>query len=112
MPQILIIHLKRFKKSNNGFSKFNHVIDFPIEGLDLSKFTTDPNLPKNKVKYDLFATVNHFGSLFKGHYVAYIHSSQMKQWVEFDDDELKSIQNTKGFVNDKPYILFYRRRAQ
>jgi ubiquitin C-terminal hydrolase len=46
------------------------MIDFPVEGLDLSQYVLDTT-EKKKVKYDLYAVSNHFGSLNGGHYTAY-----------------------------------------
>ena len=110
LPEILIIHLKRFKKTQAGVSKFTETIDFPIEGLDVSKYITDSGQPLQPVKYNLFATINHYGNLYKGHYKAFAQSANHKVWVEFDDDELKDVKLAKDFINDKPYILFYRKQ--
>jgi Ubiquitin carboxyl-terminal hydrolase len=111
LPKILVIHLKRFKKTQTGVSKFHETIEFPLEGLDLAKFTTDPDLPDNKVVYNLFATINHYGTLYKGHYKAFAQTVNNKIWCEFDDESVTSIKHADAFLNDKPYILFYRRSS-
>ena len=106
LPPILVIHLKRFSPTpQGGFSKNQSVVDFPLEGLDLAKYTSDGQ----PAKYSLFATVSHYGTLFKGHYVAFAKTNHGKLWVQFDDEELKNVQNMSEFANNKPYLLFYRR---
>jgi ubiquitin C-terminal hydrolase len=36
LPPILVIHLHRFKTDGERRSKIDTVVDFPIEGLDMS----------------------------------------------------------------------------
>ncbi|OQR68855.1 ubiquitin carboxyl-terminal hydrolase 15-like, partial [Tropilaelaps mercedesae] len=38
-PDVLLIHLKRFKQVNQERSKISSLVDFPLTGLDLSRFT-------------------------------------------------------------------------
>ncbi len=43
-PEFLIIHLKRFSHQRSSFfssRKLAELVDFPIEGLDLSHFNLD-----------------------------------------------------------------------
>lgn len=106
LPPVLIIHLKRFSSTpQGGFSKNQSVVDFPLEDFNLSKYTTD----SKPAKYSLFATVSHYGTLTKGHYVAFAKTNHGKVWVQFDDEELKNVQDMSEFANNKPYLLFYRR---
>jgi len=109
LPRILIVHLKRFKHTTSGWSKFTEHIEFPMEDFDLSNYTTSPET--NTAKYSLFATITHFGGMTKGHYIAFAKANHGKVWVEFDDDEVKNIKSAKEFLNEKPYILFYRRES-
>ena len=49
----------------------------PHRGLDMSKYMAegalkDTSQSSHPPVYDLYATVNHFGSVFFGHYMAYI----------------------------------------
>lgn len=50
-PEILVIHLKRFKSS---LGKSNINVDFPINGLDLSPYSIDKS--KNLI-YNLHGVV-------------------------------------------------------
>ena len=108
LPPILIVHLKRFRKTNTGLSKATNLVDFPLHGLDLAPYAVDQQQPAT---YSLFATVNHFGHLQRGHYVAYAKLQRGNQpWVEFDDEDVKPVKHAKEFLDEKPYILFYRRQ--
>lgn len=52
-----------------GDGKLETYVDFPIEGLDLSKYILSSS--GEALVYDLFAVSNHFGSTGFGHYTAY-----------------------------------------
>lgn len=53
MPNILIVHLKRFKFTKHKRAKIRSLIDFPLTGLDLSDCCA--RTQKDKPVYDLFA---------------------------------------------------------
>ena len=103
VPNILIIHLKRFK--NN--SKIDSMVDFPLEGLNLKDFvkTSDNNLI-----YDLFAISNHYGGIGFGHYIAYAKNSFNGNWYQFDDSRVFSI-NNRDICTSSAYVLFYKKRG-
>jgi ubiquitin carboxyl-terminal hydrolase 4/11/15 len=72
MPEIMVVHLKRFSHSRTWRDKIDELIDFPTSELDL----TDRVLSiedHTKVKdedrliYDLYGVDNHFGGLGGGH---------------------------------------------
>ena len=104
-PLILIVALKRFKTFGSGM-KNNELVEFPICGLDLSKYKwgnlTEPT------KYNLFAVCNHYGSLGGGHYNAYALNAITKKWYLFDDSAVSNI-NENEIVSSSAYVLFYRR---
>ena len=81
-PDVLVIHLKRFSAGRFGRDKISDLVDFPLEGLDLSdrtvyrkladKLVTTPEgrevlgtdqVNQENMIYDLFAVDNHFGGL-------------------------------------------------
>lgn len=53
LPNILIIHLKRFKFTKNKRCKLTNFVDFPIKDFDLSSLTSGKQ--RDKPIYDLFA---------------------------------------------------------
>ena len=99
LSEVLIIHLKRFRNNR----KIENLVDFPIEGLDLSKYL--PN-KKEKYIYDLFGVSNHTGSLNGGHYYAYCKNWKDGEWYEFNDSHVSKI-DRKKIVSDNAYVLFY-----
>lgn len=88
VPDILVIHLKRFG-ANRGFrDKIDVHVDFPTENLDISSMV---GLPEGKeMIYDLFAVDNHYGGLGGGHYTAYAQNFFDKQWYEYNGKQIKS----------------------
>lgn len=62
------MHLKRFEYGEDFVGKYDKAVEYPIRGLDVSKFTTGPQ--KEKPTYDLFAQSLHEGTLTRGHYTA------------------------------------------
>jgi len=104
-PHILIIHLKRFK----NHSKIDTVVEFPIEGLDISQYviSNEGGLP---LVYDLFAISNHHGSMGFGHYTAFAKNYLNNKWYEFDDSHV-SEKSDNELINSSAYVLFYRRRG-
>ena len=118
-PQILIFHLKRFKTSRirslgpfywaSGNQKFTTLIDFPLNGLDLTKYVL--NSDGKPAIYDLYAVSNHYGNLNGGHYTAYCKNTTTDKWYEFDDTKVTQISDKK-IVSKAAYLLFYSRRKQ
>lgn len=72
LPEIVVVHLKRFSHSRTWRDKIDAYIDFPIEGLDLTDRVLSIENPKNvpeedRLIYDLYAVDNHYGGLGGGH---------------------------------------------
>jgi ubiquitin carboxyl-terminal hydrolase 31 len=43
LPDVLIIHLKRFRQTDNASNKLSTLVEFPLEGCDMSPFVTTRN---------------------------------------------------------------------
>lgn len=117
-PEFLIIHLKRFSHQRASFfssKKINELINFPIEGLDLSEYVLQNTQQASGKKgqesyvYDLYAVSNHFGSLNGGHYTAYAQNPIDRKWYDFDDSDVSRL-DPSSVVTKAAYVLFYRRR--
>eukprot|EP01103_Thecamoeba_quadrilineata_P015522 TRINITY_DN4934_c0_g2_i1.p1 TRINITY_DN4934_c0_g2~~TRINITY_DN4934_c0_g2_i1.p1 ORF type:complete len:368 (+),score=58.48 TRINITY_DN4934_c0_g2_i1:12-1115(+) len=120
LPNILIVHLKRFKflENTQRYTKLSYRVNFPLE-LKLCN-TTSESEDSDRV-YDLFAVVVHVGSgPNHGHYVSYIKS--YNNWLVFDDDNVEmmeetSIQSCFGSTQERTqtshcgYLLFYQSRS-
>lgn len=72
MPEILVVHLKRFSHSRTWRDKIDALIDFPISELDLTdrvlSIEDHTNVKdEDRLIYDLYAVDNHYGGLGGGH---------------------------------------------
>ncbi|MXQ89405.1 hypothetical protein E5288_WYG000764 [Bos mutus] len=131
LPDILIIHLKRFCQVGERRNKLSTLVKFPLAGLNMAPHvaqrSTSPKampgawppswkqpacLPTSyppDFLYDLYAVCNHHGSLQGGHYTAYCRNSLDGQWYSYDDSMVEPLLedevNTRG-----AYILFYQKR--
>jgi ubiquitin carboxyl-terminal hydrolase 4/11/15 len=83
-PDILVIHLKRFSSGRMFRDKIDVLVDFPVEGLDLTgRVGVDEGKP---LLYDLFAVDNHYGGLGGGHYTAYAKNFFDGDWYEYNGE--------------------------
>lgn len=112
-PQILVIHLKRFKyiEQLSRYKKLSYRVVFPLE-LKLSNTVEDAD-----AEYSLFAVVVHVGSgPNHGHYVSLVKSHN--HWLFFDDENVEMIDESAvqtffgsaqeySSNTDHGYILFY-----
>ncbi|KAF6162941.1 hypothetical protein GIB67_021090 [Kingdonia uniflora] len=71
LPEILVVHLKRFSYSRYMKNKLDTFVNFPISNLDLSKYVTSNAGAAESHVYKLYAINNHYGGLGGGQYFAY-----------------------------------------
>lgn len=83
VPDILVVHLKRFSGERYRRDKVDILVDFPTEGLDLSGRVGLKEDGKECV-YDLFAVDNHYGGLGGGHYTACAKNFFDGKWYDFN----------------------------
>ncbi|KAF8159509.1 hypothetical protein B0H34DRAFT_654719 [Crassisporium funariophilum] len=128
VPDILVVHLKRFSNNRTLRDKIDALIDFPIEGLDLGEMVGERGVAKKLLEqgvdveelklgnideplvYDLFGVDEHIGGLGGGHYRAYASSHLTGKWYHFDDSYVTPA-HASDSVNANAYLLFYRRRS-
>ncbi|KAL0572285.1 hypothetical protein V5O48_009688 [Marasmius crinis-equi] len=133
VPDVLVVHLKRFSNSRMLRDKIDAFVDFPIEGLDLtdkagerpvahrlkeSGLSTEELAEVMEVDdgldepllYDLFGVDEHIGGLGGGHYRAYAQNHMNDKWYHFDDSYVTAAKADEA-VNANAYLLFYRRRS-
>ncbi|KAL1924566.1 uncharacterized protein VTP21DRAFT_4220 [Calcarisporiella thermophila] len=107
LPEVLVVHLKRFSHTRYHRDKIDAFVDFPLTGLDL----TSKVVRKDEgLVYDLFAVSNHFGGLGGGHYTAYAFNSEQEKWYNFDDSHVSPVDGDQ-IKSSAAYLLFYRRRS-
>lgn len=124
LPPILIVNFKRFKegKTHDFYSMFknqsrmgvmnhqkdNTFVDFPIDGLDMTRFVKDKKGEQHV--YDLYAVSNHSGTLDFGHYTAVCKNHKDGKWYSFNDSSWRQIP-TSDVKSSNSLVLFYRRRG-
>ncbi|QPG76866.1 hypothetical protein FOA43_004260 [Brettanomyces nanus] len=121
LPQVLCVHLKRFRM-DNYLSKINNYVGYPenlqldkywpqvksdFERAELSKLPVRGQVPP--FNYKLFGVINHYGNLINGHYTAYVKKHR-HGWCLFDDQNVYKHCRTSKVVNGDAYILFYERK--
>eukprot|EP01080_Neovahlkampfia_damariscottae_P004225 gene4225-7562_t len=107
LPNLLIIHLKRFIFTKRYGQKLSTLVDFPIESFDMSEYVVG-NKDKNTI-YDLYAISNHSGSLYSGHYTADAKNTFNGNWYHFNDSSVSKT-NVNSLVSSSAYVLFYQKR--
>lgn len=65
LPEVLVIHLKRFSYTRSLRDKLDTLVEFPTHGLDMTPYVINPNHPP--AVYDLIGVCNHYGGLGGGH---------------------------------------------
>ncbi|KAG5854579.1 hypothetical protein ANANG_G00039320 [Anguilla anguilla] len=130
LPDILILHLKRFRQEGDRRMKMQNMVKFPLVGMDMAphmvkRSQSSWSLPSHwspwrrpygmgrdpeDYLYDLYAVCNHHGTMQGGHYTAYCKNSIDGQWYCFDDSDVQPISDD-DVCKQTAYILFYQRRA-
>ncbi|XP_075576263.1 ubiquitin carboxyl-terminal hydrolase 43 [Pelecanus crispus] len=130
LPDILIIHLKRFRQVAEHRHKLTTLVRFPLRGLDMAPHVAPrgpaggqllghwapwqpplclpPSCPRDYL-YDLYAVCNHHGSMQGGHYTAYCCNALDGRWYSYDDSRVEGVQEAEVSTRSA-YILFYQRR--
>ncbi|PIL25106.1 hypothetical protein GSI_12995 [Ganoderma sinense ZZ0214-1] len=128
VPDVLVVHLKRFSNSRMLRDKIDTFVEFPLDGLDLTSMVGERSVGKRlqeagvnveslglndleePLVYDLFAVDEHLGGLGGGHYRAYAFNHVTGKWYHFDDSYVMEAKADQA-VNSNAYLLFYRRRT-
>lgn len=113
LPNVLCLHIKRFRWNNFYRTKIDLRISFPINALDMSQFVLN-NGPETRRSnsscnvYDLAAVIVHHGNGSScGHYTSFAINNGV--WMHFNDHTVKEV-SSAAVADCKPYILFYIKR--
>uniref|UniRef100_A0A1I7VQC1 Ubiquitin carboxyl-terminal hydrolase n=1 Tax=Loa loa TaxID=7209 RepID=A0A1I7VQC1_LOALO len=110
-PEILCIHLKRFRHELSYSVKIRNKVTFPVHDLDLTPFIASFEKNKEPVLYDLVAFITHYGANAEsGHYVAYCKNEMDDNWYEFDDTMVTRLE-IADILSKEAYVLFYQRQS-
>ena len=120
VPDVLVVHLKRFSSSRALRDKIEAFVDFPIEGLDLTEMVQEGKIAKQlqeqgvdidsgeldkPLLYDLYAVDEHRGGLGGGHYRAYAFNDVTRQWYQFDDAFVSLSRPEAAVVSPVPNLI-------
>lgn len=107
LPEMLCVHLKRFRHDLSYSSKISSPVNFPLVGLDMRPYLHKEC--KSKVStYDLTAVICHHGTVGGGHYTSFAKHELSGKWFEFDDQIVNEVQ-PEVVQNCEAYVLFYRK---
>lgn len=113
MPNVLIVHLKRFRYAQSSFylhrDKITKLVQFPIEEFDLTDYVVGPKDDGKSLVYDLFAVSEHSGGLGGGHYTAVAKNPENNRWFSFNDSFTNETTADRA-VTPRAYVLFYVRK--
>ncbi|XP_022673215.1 ubiquitin carboxyl-terminal hydrolase 20-like isoform X2 [Varroa destructor] len=110
LPEVLSIHLKRFRHELLFSTKISSRVSFPLEGLDMAPFT-HPQARDKVTTYDLVAVICHHGTASSGHYTSYAKNEYDNQWYEFDDMYVTKV-DPSVVATCEAYVLFYRKTSE
>lgn len=110
MPEIFIVHFKRFNFDRWSRDKNSTLIDFPLSSLDMSPWVVNEE-EKKSAQYDLYAVSQHYGGLNGGHYTAVAKNIVDGNWYKRDDSSVSACANPQAsMVDSSAYVLFYSKR--
>ena len=132
MPQVLVVHFKRFSASKTESARKVHTpIEFPLHGLSMEPYMVPLSPASAKATsdgmvdpaitppflYDAYAVLRHLGQSGNGgHYISLVRDTARGYWRKFDDDRATDFDPSKlrpdqRLQNEQAYIVFYRRAA-
>jgi ubiquitin carboxyl-terminal hydrolase 20/33 len=120
-PEVLCVHLKRFKHDTLFGTKISDTVVFPLDNLDVSPFCVQLDEDEKKKKdfaqefpfstnYELVSIVNHRGGYSGGHYVSYCFNRAANKWQEFDDKYVSDV-TADDVAGREAYLLFYVKKS-
>uniref|UniRef100_A0A671N4I8 Ubiquitin carboxyl-terminal hydrolase n=1 Tax=Sinocyclocheilus anshuiensis TaxID=1608454 RepID=A0A671N4I8_9TELE len=107
LPEILCIHLKRFRHELMFSTKISTHVSFPLEGLEMQPFLAK-DCSAQTTTYDLLSVICHHGTASSGHYIAYCRNELNQLWYEFDDQSVTEVSES-CVQNAEAYVLFYKK---
>ena len=121
LPEILCLHLKRWRAVGRQWFKNERYVEYPLNGLDLRPYM-HPDMTKStsgkEIKseelgsiYDLIAVICHHGAgVRSGHYTSYCRNMDKNEWYHFDDQRVTQMSDASHVQTPDAYILLYKRR--
>ena len=108
IPKTLIMKIKKYYNIDNRMIKNNQPINYPPI-LDIQPYI----IGNESVKYELYAIINHVGTINSGHYYSYVKKYNTKnntffnQWYCCNDSNVSTITNEEALNSENAFMLFY-----
>jgi len=121
-PASLILNLKRYNLFSNPITKIKVKILNEIN-IDIKNFVISTQKNRASCEYELYAVIEHIGSLESGHYKAFIKSPIKEEsndrnennigpqnlWFSVDDSRVHKVK-AEVVENCEAFLLFYERK--
>lgn len=107
LPEMLCVHLKRFRHDLSYSSKISSPVIFPLTGLDMRQYL-HKDCKSQVSTYDLSAVICHHGTVGSGHYICYAKHAPTDKWFEYDDQTVTQV-SPETVQNCEAYVLFYQK---
>uniref|UniRef100_A0A182JNQ5 ubiquitinyl hydrolase 1 n=1 Tax=Anopheles christyi TaxID=43041 RepID=A0A182JNQ5_9DIPT len=107
LPEMLCVHLKRFRHDLSYSSKISSPVHFPLYGLDMRPYL-HKDCRSEVTSYDLCAVICHHGTVGGGHYTSFAKHEPTGKWFEFDDQLVTQV-TPEHVQSCEAYVLFYRK---
>uniref|UniRef100_H2ZYD5 Ubiquitin carboxyl-terminal hydrolase n=1 Tax=Latimeria chalumnae TaxID=7897 RepID=H2ZYD5_LATCH len=109
LPEVLSLHMMRFRHNLKESTKINTHVSFPLEGLELRPFLTKHS-PCQVTTYDLISLICHRGNVNSGHYIAYCRKDA-NTWYQYDDHKVSEVSEAT-IQKEHAYILLYKKSSE
>ncbi|CAH2097700.1 unnamed protein product [Euphydryas editha] len=106
LPEVLCVHLKRFRHELMFSAKVAARVSFPINDLNMAPYTHKECTSKVS-RYSLCAVICHAGTAGGGHYTCAARAADGR-WVAFDDAAVAPLA-PHHLAACEAYVLFYRK---
>jgi hypothetical protein len=96
MPEILVVHLKRFVKhpKRSVWNKLNVNVEIRMQQQIESM--------QGKVDYELVSICNHYGEIDSGHYIGVCKRGS--EWIIRDDEQYSQTENLHVFATKADFL--------
>lgn len=107
LPEVLCIHLKRFRNDLSYSSKISSDVYFPLEGFDMRPYI-HKDCKSEVAIYNLSSVICHHGTVGGGHYTCFARNALNGKWYEFDDQFVTEV-SSELVQSCQAYVLFYHK---
>ncbi|XP_045505352.1 ubiquitin carboxyl-terminal hydrolase 20 [Colias croceus] len=115
LPEVLCVHLKRFRHELMFSAKVAARVSFPINDLNMAPYTHKECTSKIS-RYSLCAVICHAGTAGGGHYTCIARANNNNNsnnnsddnWYTFDDAAISPVP-VQHLATCEAYVLFYRK---